>query len=28
MTPSMWTKICSPKCEGRQSAFTFLGAIF
>jgi len=24
----MWTKICSPKCEGRQSAFTFLGAIF
>ena len=27
MTPSKWTKICSPKGEGRLSAFTFLGTI-
>ena len=27
MTPAMRTEICSPKCEGRQSAFTFFGTI-
>ena len=28
MTPSTRTKIRPPNCEGRQSAFTFLGPIF
>ena len=28
MAPSMRTKIRPPNCEGRQSAFTFLGPIF
>ena len=28
MTPVMCSKIRPPKCEGRQSALTFLGAIF